>query len=352
MSFDFNSWKQQLPTRLQGWRQRMGSFGINSIYATLCAASLYPVIEAMQAGQTVTAPVALAGVVAGVGGNLVANVIQNVRDEATLAQQIAAEAPQNEPLRAELDIILEKLETISHARSALPAAEQSWFQTNLLQELAKLGNLPRFQATLTGSGTVVQGNKNTILGERAVNVKGDVHGSIITGDQSGGIRAAKIEAEHVVSGLQQHGGRLTPSDELSKLVEVAKAGGITADTIKATTVVSGVQYLAVDQISSSDQLKAEVDKLQQQLTDAIAANEIPNDGDAEDAADAIEKTAAELKKPEPTGNRIVRKLGELKEILERSAEVAESAGNSGLKIIRLIPIAAGLLKAARLLFGL
>ena len=59
----------------------------------------------------------------------------------------------------------------------------------------------------------------------------------------------------------------------------------------------------------------------------------------------------ELAKPEPNGNRVLRKLDELSQIITRSAETADAAGKLGALVIRLAPLAATLWQVAQHLFG-
>lgn len=97
---------------------------------------------------------------------------------------MAEQAPNNPELRQALDAILEKLEAIPQARTGLTATDQQWFARLLREELTQLGNLTRFEATLTGSGAIAQGTGAVAVGERGVNVGGSVGGSVITGSQN------------------------------------------------------------------------------------------------------------------------------------------------------------------------
>ncbi len=109
---------------------------------------------------------ALGGVLAGVGTNLLANRIQSWKDEAEAARQLAADAPEDAALRAELDAVLERLEALPQARAGLDEADRAWFVKTLGAELARLGNLARFEASLTGSGVIAQGEGARAVGAR------------------------------------------------------------------------------------------------------------------------------------------------------------------------------------------
>ncbi|MSP14046.1 MAG: NACHT domain-containing protein [Chloroflexi bacterium] len=149
MAFDLDSWKQKVGQSLTDWQPRMQRAGATSLYAFLSAASIWPVVEAVRAGEW-AALAALGGTLAGVGTNLLANQIQGWKDESDGAGQLAAAAAKDAGLRAELDTVLEKLDTLTLAAQALPAAERPGYIEDLEAELTRLKNLPRFQATLRG----------------------------------------------------------------------------------------------------------------------------------------------------------------------------------------------------------
>jgi hypothetical protein len=153
--------------------------GVDSVYAFLAVATLWPVVEKAHAGDW-QALAALGGVLAGVGSNLLANRIQSWKDEADAARQIAADSAPEPGLRVELDAVLQQLETFTLARQALPEAERSWFGETLRAELARQSNLARFEAHLTGSGAIAQGK-----GSQAVGAGGMLIGRDIGGDYLG-----------------------------------------------------------------------------------------------------------------------------------------------------------------------
>jgi len=166
VSLDLETWKDRVSERLWSWRQRMQQTGADSVYGFLCAVTLRPVVQAAQSGDW-AALVTLGGVLASsVGSNLLANRIQNWQDEADAARQITTVVTTEPALRAELDAVLEKLDTFAQARQALPEAEREWFVETLQAELARQGNLVRFAAQLTGSGAIVHGAGAVGAGER------------------------------------------------------------------------------------------------------------------------------------------------------------------------------------------
>ncbi|MGE0680806.1 MAG: hypothetical protein AB7P69_07840 [Candidatus Binatia bacterium] len=104
MPFDLTTWKATVRERLTNWRQRMQGFGVNSVYGSLCAMTLWPVVQAAT-GEDISAGMALGGVLSSVGTNLVANCIQGWKDEADAARDIEAELS-NPAFHTELDAIL------------------------------------------------------------------------------------------------------------------------------------------------------------------------------------------------------------------------------------------------------
>lgn len=184
MPLDLTTWKVTVRERLADWRQRMQHFGVDSVYASLCAMTVWPVVEATKSGDW-SGLMALGGVFAGLGGNLVAGRIQQWKDknEREAAQEIAVEAAHNPALRDELDTVLEALNTIAVAQDALRKPDRKWLVETLREELTHLGNLPRFEAHLRGSGAIAQGRKAAAAGKRAVANTGEIRNSVVvTGD--------------------------------------------------------------------------------------------------------------------------------------------------------------------------
>lgn len=178
MAFTLETWKTQLSERLQNWRQRMVGCGVDSVYAWLSAMTLWPVAQAATSGD-VSAGVALGGVLAGVGTNLVANRVQGWKDEADAARDIASELPHTADFRDQLTSILRKLDTVALASNALPETERTWLAETLRQELQRYG-ADASTITLIGSGVIATCG-SVAAGAGGVAVRGDVHGSITIG---------------------------------------------------------------------------------------------------------------------------------------------------------------------------
>jgi len=177
MAFTPETWKTAFTERLSHWRQRMQQGGITSVYAFVSAMTLWPVAAALHGGD-VAAAVALGGVLAGVGGNLIANRLQRWQDETDAARQLTTEVATEPALRAELDTVLEKLDAVAQAWEALPEAEQQWFAETLRTELTPLGNASRYTAPLTGSGAIAQGSGAVAAGQGGIAIGGSVHGNV------------------------------------------------------------------------------------------------------------------------------------------------------------------------------
>jgi hypothetical protein len=170
-------------------------------------------------------------------------------------------------------------------------------------------------------------------------------------NEQGGIHARRIEADNVVSGTQIQGGDAQSAAALVQLAQSIQRGDISADEIKARNLVSGLQYIADPAQASVDDLRRELAALRTRLEQAIAAQEIPDAADADDAQESLTTAETELAKPEPNGGRVLRKLDALSQIVTRSAETAQAAGKLGAMVIQLAPLAATVWQVAQKLLG-
>src|SRR5260221_1914519 len=156
-------------------------------------------------------------------------------------------------------------------------------------------------------------------------------------NEPGGIHARRIEADNVVSGAQIQGGDAKTASSLIHLAQSIRRGEIRAEEIKARHLVSGLQYIADPAQANVEDLRHELLALRTQLEQAIASQEFSDPADAEDARESLATTETELAKPQPNGNRVLRKLDELSQIIMRSAETADAAGKLGALVIWLAP---------------
>jgi len=167
----------------------------------------------------------------------------------------------------------------------------------------------------------------------------------------GGIHAGRIEADNVVSGVQQLGGSLADATGAVALAEALRQGSISADSIQARNVVAGFQYIADPTQATTDQLRREVAALRQQLAAAVAAGEVTQTADVEDAQDALDIAEQALAEEAPQGGRVIRKLREAADLLAEGARTAEAARQAGQALLKLAPAAAALYQIASQLFG-
>jgi hypothetical protein len=172
-----------------------------------------------------------------------------------------------------------------------------------------------------------------------------------SGNEPSGIRARRIEADNVVSGVQIQGGDAQTASSLIQLAQSIRQGHISAEEIKARNLVSGLQYIADPAQASVEDLRRELLALRTQLEQAIASQEFTDPADAEDATESLVTVETELAKPKPSGNRVLRKMDEFSQIITRTAETADAAGKLGALVIHLAPVAATLWQVAQHLFG-
>jgi len=172
-------------------------------------------------------------------------------------------------------------------------------------------------------------------------------------NQKGGIHARRIEADDIVSGTQIQGGDAKTATTLVQLAQAIQRGDISADEIKARNLVSGLQYIADPTQASVEDVRHELAALCAKLVQAIAADEIPDATDAEDAQESLKSAEDELAKPQPYSNRVLRKLDEFSQIVTRSAQTAEAVGKLGAiaMVIQLAPLAATVWQVAQKLLG-
>jgi hypothetical protein len=170
--------------------------------------------------------------------------------------------------------------------------------------------------------------------------------------RSGGIKAGRdLRAENIVTGVQVRGADAETARELLALVPVLDSGSVEAvQDLIATNVVTGFQYLGQGGTEPNrEQFQRELAALREQLTQAIAAGEIAEPYDAEDAQKAVERAVEQSQAPEARAGKIAPHLERAATIITRAATVAESAGKFQAAIIKLAPLVTALKKLAVLL---
>ena len=180
MALDLAAWKITFAERLPQWQGRMQQEKVDSLYALLAAVALWPVAEAIHAGD-LTGLVTLGSVLGAANRHMLASRLLHWQKEADAVQQLAAAVVAEPDLRAEVDAVLTALEALQQARHALPEAERPWFVESLQTELARLGNATHWAVHLTGSGAIAQGAGAVAAGAGGVAIGGDVQSSTIIG---------------------------------------------------------------------------------------------------------------------------------------------------------------------------
>ena len=157
------TWRDRAAAKLQQFKQwAIHDDAPYLVYGTVAGLSLWPLVEASAQAASGQLPFSLAvalGSFAGVvGTNLIAEQLQRWRDRAEpvtenevitwIQDNVATEAD----LLSAFDTIIAKLDAIPTVQSALSVSEQEWFTQTLRQELAQLGNGPKYTAVLHGSG--------------------------------------------------------------------------------------------------------------------------------------------------------------------------------------------------------
>ncbi len=173
MAFDIEKWKEQVYIRYQTLKEGINRESAQHLYAFLSVSALWPVLDAAQRGDWAAVGTLASLTTANLGTNLLANQIQSWKDEATTIRDIS-QAAQNDPaLRAELDLVLQKLDAIALAEKSLSETDRAWFAETLQKELAQIKSGISYNATLTGSGAIAQGNGAMALGQGATYVGGN-----------------------------------------------------------------------------------------------------------------------------------------------------------------------------------
>ena len=212
-------WQQQVQERLTRFaasaQAQFQEASPNLLYGFLSAMALWPVAEAVQKGE-LAALVALGSVAGGVGANLIANQVQQWKDEADAVEQLSQAAQADPAVREALDAVLSKLDVIGQAQAGLSDADRAWFLETLHCEVPQLGSSLMI-VTVTGSGAAAVGEGAVAAGAGGVAVGGNVQGDVVTGD------ARKIEA-----GGAYIGGDVSAKGDViggDKTVIVATEGG-------------------------------------------------------------------------------------------------------------------------------
>jgi hypothetical protein len=178
MAFDLAVWRAETQQIITDFahdpRAALAGAGTNTFYGMLLGSTILPVVAAY-ASDPKGALAVLFGVAGGLGGNLVANLVQQKYDTAN-ALAVATQEAQEAALAPLYQKLAEELQVIPLAEQALADAGQTAVLEQLRAELQRLGTAGRtHNQTISGNAQV------------GVAVSGDVHGGITHTQQSGGV---------------------------------------------------------------------------------------------------------------------------------------------------------------------
>jgi hypothetical protein len=171
--------------------------------------------------------------------------------------------------------------------------------------------------------------------------------------RSGGIKAGgNIQADNIVTGVQVQGADADTARALLALAQNIQTGSVEAvKDIIAKNIVTGFQYLGQGGGElTREQFQQELAALRQQLGQAIAAGEIEDEYEAEDAQKAIDRAIQQSQAEQPVAEKIAQQLDAATTIIERAAKTTQAAGKFGATVIKLAPIAAALKQLVELFF--
>ena len=181
-SMTLGEWKRQLERRLNNWSPRSVRGAGITIYAFCCASALAPVALAALSGDPDALPL-LFLTVGNIGSNLVANIIQQWRDEHKAAEDIqrALDGDRKDELLASLEALSSKLDLLPLAGRLVSAGEAKFYEEGIRAELIRLGIWDKHSQRLLESGVIRdireihQGPGSQYI-EGNVNVEGDFMG--------------------------------------------------------------------------------------------------------------------------------------------------------------------------------
>lgn len=183
MAFDIEQWKTQVFVRYQKLKDGLGRESAAQLYAFLSVTALWPVLEAAQRGDWGAVGTLASLTAVNLGTNLLADQIQNWKDETSTIHQVNEALKHDSGLRAELDLVLQKLDAIAIAEKSLSESDKAWFGETLQHELEMLKSGITYIASVSDSGAIAQGDNSNATGKDSILVNGHVEKTnIINGD--------------------------------------------------------------------------------------------------------------------------------------------------------------------------
>lgn len=165
-------------------------------------------------------------------------------------------------------------------------------------------------------------------------------------ESSGPAAAAGSASAPIPTGDSQPQASSGPTYVFHGPVTGAAIGGgkVRAENIAGRDIVIGQPPQNLELFE--EQLQA----LKQLLAEAIAADAISSERDAETIVADVEDVIAEVESTEPRGNRIKRRLEDVGDVLETTAKTVTKAGKAGKAIWQALPLVKQLIDAVALIF--
>lgn len=165
----------------------------------------------------------------------------------------------------------------------------------------------------------------------------------------GGIHVEHIVSENVVSGIQIKVGDAQSAAAFVRLAQAIQRGDISVEEIKICHLISGLQNIANSTKAKMEELDRKLLALRTKLELRLAAQEIPDTADAEDARESLTIAEDELAKLQPLGNRVLRKLDAFGYNVTCNGQTP--TGKLGAMAIQLAPLAAIVRQVVQKLLG-
>jgi formylglycine-generating enzyme required for sulfatase activity len=191
MPFDLKCWRSDVRTWWAEHAPDLKTASIDSAYALLASSAWLPLLAAY-AQDPGMATTALVSITAGIGSNLVANVVQNVYDWSHAGEQLTYEAQEDAEIRAELDAVLQSTQVLQAAHEALSDRWED-FARQLIGEMASMAGKSDLSVAL-GDGAVVGGSvfpgdvqlrDSVLVGRDQITIESDGnYGPIVTGNNN------------------------------------------------------------------------------------------------------------------------------------------------------------------------
>jgi len=220
--------------------------------------------------------------------------------------------------------------------------EVNWDIPKSTSESSAAKPQPESNVTYIVQGDMVRGDKvgqDKVAGDKTAVDTIENSSGVSVGSNS----SAQVTNEPVASTQSTAETKPQPAPEIhihgNVIGGVVGGGSVTADYIAGGDITIG----------SKEDFQSQLAVLEALIKEAIGNNEIPAD-DIDGVQDDVQDATKEAAKEKPSARRLKGRLEYLQEVLEKSAGVAKAAGKVGSAVLKAAPIAAGLFKAASILF--